>query len=182
MDNWSVYKHTTPSGKVYIGVTSKEPKERWNSGHGYKKCKAFWNAIVKYGWKNIQHEVLYRNLSKQDAERLEQELIAQCQSRDCRYGYNIASGGCVNFGIPAWNKGLPKEQQPHYGKSMPQEQREKIARTLSKPIVCVETNTIYESAQEAARTLGIQFSNISRCLHGRTQRCGGYHWRWLNER
>lgn len=25
--NYSVYKHTTPSGKVYIGLTSLEPKK-----------------------------------------------------------------------------------------------------------------------------------------------------------
>lgn len=175
---WSVYKHTSPSGKVYIGITSKEPKIRWNSGHGYRKCKAFWNAIVKYGWDNIKHEVLYEGLSKSDAEKLEKDLIAFYKSTDFKYGYNISTGGCVNFHIPAWNKGLPKELQPQYGKTKSKEQREKIAKTLSKPIICVETNTCYESAQIASKELGIQFSNISRCLHGRSHTAGGYHWRW----
>ena len=33
-----VYKHTSPSGKVYIGITSKHPPERrWANGNGYKK-------------------------------------------------------------------------------------------------------------------------------------------------
>lgn len=27
-NNWSVYKHTSPSGKVYIGITSKKPQVR----------------------------------------------------------------------------------------------------------------------------------------------------------
>lgn len=44
-----IYKHTAPNGKVYIGMTSKNPQERWDSGHGYRKHKYFWNAIKKYG-------------------------------------------------------------------------------------------------------------------------------------
>lgn len=30
-----VYKHTTPCGKVYIGITSKTPSQRWQNGKGY---------------------------------------------------------------------------------------------------------------------------------------------------
>lgn len=178
---WTVYKHTTPSGKVYIGITSKPPKERWNSGHGYKKSKAFWNAIVKYGWRNINHEILYENLSKKDAEQLERELIEKYNSRNPEYGYNIALGGFVNCGMTPWNKGLPKEQSHLFGKHRALETRQKIAKTLSKPIYCIELDVIFESAQIASETLGIQFSNISRCLHGRGNTAGGYHWRWANE-
>ena len=35
---WTVYKHTSPSNKVYIGITSREPKLRWDNGNGYL-CK-----------------------------------------------------------------------------------------------------------------------------------------------
>lgn len=34
----TVYKHTSPSGKVYIGITGREPKLRWDNGNGYL-CK-----------------------------------------------------------------------------------------------------------------------------------------------
>lgn len=78
----------------------------------------------------------------------------------------------------SWNKGLPTEMQPHYGKAKPKEIREKIAKTLSKPVLCVETGVRYSSAKEASAELHIQFSNISRCLHGRCHTAGGYHWRW----
>jgi hypothetical protein len=178
MSNWSVYKHTCPNGKVYIGITSKPPKSRWNSGYGYCKCKRFWNAIVKYGWNNIDHDILYVGLTKSEAETIEKRLIAECHSTDPDYGYNIMPGGDVTQGFPAWNKGLPKELQPNYGKPMSLEQRMKIAKTLSKPIVCVETDTLYESTKQASKELGVQFSNISRCLHGRCHTAGGYHWRW----
>ena len=181
MKNWSVYVHTTPNGKVYFGITSKEPKSRWNSGHGYRKCKRFWNAIVKYGWNNIKHDVLYSGLTKCEAEDIERKLISEYQSTDPRYGYNILPGGDATIGVTAWNKGLPKELQPRYGKTRSVEEREKIAKTLSKPVFCVELNSIFGSAQEASKVLSIHFSNISRCLHGRGHTAGGFHWRWCND-
>ena len=37
-NNFCVYKHTCPNGKVYIGITGKKPKHRWGKdGSGYKK-------------------------------------------------------------------------------------------------------------------------------------------------
>lgn len=31
-----VYKHVSPSGKVYVGITSQQPEDRWgSSGQGY---------------------------------------------------------------------------------------------------------------------------------------------------
>ena len=50
---YTVYKHITPSGKVYIGITSIKPDKRWNRGKGYKDNIYFSNAINKYGWDNI---------------------------------------------------------------------------------------------------------------------------------
>lgn len=177
--NWKIYKHTTPNEKVYIGVTSRPVKERWNSGHGYKRCVAFWNAIQKYGWNNIKHEVLYEVSTQEEAEILEMELIEYYQSTNPDFGYNIEKGGFIHkVGIKPWNTGLPKEQQPAYGHSPSQETRERIAKKLSKPVYCVELDKVFDSAQQASKELGIQFSNISRCLHGRGHTAGGYHWGW----
>ena len=71
--NYSVYKHTCPSGKVYIGITMQKPEIRWNKGLGYKKQDYFYKAILKYGWDNIKHEVLYKDLSKAEAENMIRE-------------------------------------------------------------------------------------------------------------
>lgn len=32
VNKWTVYRHTSPSGKVYIGITSQNVERRWNSG------------------------------------------------------------------------------------------------------------------------------------------------------
>ena len=96
-NNYKVYKHTSPSGKHYIGVTMQNPQVRWRKdGSGYKDNVYFWNAIQKYGWDNIEHNILFENLTKEEAEQKEIELIAFYKSNQRDYGYNIANGGnCV---------------------------------------------------------------------------------------
>lgn len=92
--NYTVYKHTTPNNKVYIGITSyKKPNIRWRNGKGYKQNKHFFGAILKYGWNNIKHEILYTNLSKEEACKIEIELIAKYNSNQREFGYNNSTGG-----------------------------------------------------------------------------------------
>ncbi len=43
--SWTVYEHWSPSGKVYVGITSQSIKVRWQNGNGYIKCKTFYRAI-----------------------------------------------------------------------------------------------------------------------------------------
>lgn len=93
---YTVYKHTCPNGKVYIGITGRNPKERWNYGNGYSNNKHFQNAIKKYGWKNIKHQILFDELTKEEAEQKEIELISFYRSTYEQFGYNIDSGGNCN--------------------------------------------------------------------------------------
>lgn len=90
---YSVYKHTSPSGKVYIGVTKQKPQMRWQNGLGYRTQEYFYRAILKYGWDNFKHEIVYQTDSYSDANAKEIELIAQYKSNDKNYGYNIEGGG-----------------------------------------------------------------------------------------
>jgi len=95
MEKYSVYRHTCPNGKVYIGITRNSVKTRWNSGYGYRNNPHFFNAIKKYGWDNIQHEVLAENLTKKEACDYERLLIFISNSTDREFGYNSQSGGEV---------------------------------------------------------------------------------------
>ena len=92
-DVYCVYIHTSPSNKNYVGITSQEPKKRWRNGSGYRHSPVFNLAIKKYGWKNFCHDVVAVGLSKEEAERLEVKLIAELKSNNCKYGYNVESGG-----------------------------------------------------------------------------------------
>lgn len=40
-NNYTVYKHTSPVDKVYIGITVMNPVRRWANGLGYKNCTHF---------------------------------------------------------------------------------------------------------------------------------------------
>lgn len=75
---WIVYKHVSPSNKVYAGITSQSDiKRRWFRGSGYNRCPIFMKAILKYGWDNIKHQVLFTNLTEARAENLEKDLIGK---------------------------------------------------------------------------------------------------------
>ena len=124
MNNFCVYKHTSPSGKVYIGITRQKPHDRWDRGRGYKFNRHFSNAIKKYGWSNIVHEVLIEGLSQKEAEAKEVELIALYNSSDRRYGYNIALGGRVNN---ISEETRIKMSNSHKGKKLSREQRKKMS-------------------------------------------------------
>ena len=99
MNNYCVYKHTTPNGKVYIGITKQKPERRWRGGLGYKppdgKETPFYRAIVKYGWDNIHHEIIASGLNKENACQVEVELIKAFNSQDRRFGYNVLQGGDI---------------------------------------------------------------------------------------
>ena len=64
---YSVYKHTTPDELVYIGATVQKPKARWGvNGSNYKTNTRFYQAIQKYGWDNIKHEVVFETDNRED--------------------------------------------------------------------------------------------------------------------
>lgn len=99
MSNYVVYKHTSPSGKVYIGMTKQLAEKRWQYGLGYRTQPKFYRAIQKYGWENIQHEVMFSDLSFEEAEQKERELIERYHSCDNRFGYNVERGGNAQKGM-----------------------------------------------------------------------------------
>lgn len=86
-NNYTVYKHTTPDSKVYIGITGNDVEVRWGNGFGYQ-AQDFFKAIVKHGWDNIKHEILATQLTKKEAEQMERDLIKEYKSTNRLYGWN----------------------------------------------------------------------------------------------
>lgn len=96
---WTIYRHISPSGKVYIGITSQyNVKRRWFRGSGYAGCPIFKNAIDKYGWDNIKHQILFKNLTEERAKDLEKSLIRHY--KNLGISYNITDGGDGTLGKP----------------------------------------------------------------------------------
>lgn len=129
--NWTLYRHTSPSGKVYIGITSQNPYYRWNNGKGYLNAamSIFKNTIMKYGWDNIKHEILFTNLEESRAKRLEIELIRHYKSLGI--SLNCTNGGEGTKGVTPWNKGkkLPYNQTNKLrGKPLSEEHKSKLRK------------------------------------------------------
>ena len=156
--SYCVYKHTFPNGKVYIGITCRKPEHRWNNGKGYLEKKndeyiqpSIARAINKYGWENVEHEILYNGLNKEEAETLEVKLIDEYKSNQPNFGYNLAIGG-----------GVPNKER-------------------SIPVRCVETGVIYENANEASKEVNVHASYILKVCNGKRGSAGKLHWRFADE-
>ena len=107
-NNYSVYQHVTPDGMYYFGQTN-NIKRRWkNNGAGYKGT-ALQPYIEKFGWDNIQHIVLFKDQTKENALFIENFLIETAQE----------DGVCINknrSGLVSKEEGYRQEYDKHYYK------------------------------------------------------------------
>ena len=133
-NNYTVYMHRTPSGKVYVGITSQDPEKRWRKGTHYEDNEHFCRAIKKYGWNNIDHLIIKTNLTSVEAAEMEKTLITQYKSNDSQFGYNKSNGGdgCIGFKLSDETKkkiseSLRGEKHPLYGKHPSEETRKKMS-------------------------------------------------------
>jgi hypothetical protein len=161
-DIYCVYKHTNIlNGKVYIGITCQDPKKRWGSGYGYYKNEYFWRSIQKYGWnEGFTHEILFEELTYEEACQIEIELISKYNSTNPNCGYNHHQGGKYND----------------------YDTRQKIRdnSALKKAVLQYSKDgeflAEYESMSEASRQTGIGIQEISFACSGKLFSAGGYFW------
>lgn len=176
--NYCVYMHQNKiNGKRYIGLTKTSTKRRWrNSGYGYKKNVAFWNAIQKYGWENFNHFVLFDNLTKQEACQKEIELIKLYKSHISENGYNVTWGG---------DCGIDYEHHPEYLDAISNRMKGKPACNRRK-IICINTLEIFNSLTLATSKYNVSVENICACCNNKklsAGKCDGVPliWRYYNK-
>jgi hypothetical protein len=162
------------------------------------------NAIEKYGWENILHEIVYENLTLEEAHEKEIELIALHNSDNPRFGYNISSGGFSGSGhtvsedarkrIGESHKGKPlseehrlKLRKPHFGKcrgKRSEEWTEHLKQShCGRPRKAVEQYTKkgdflrrWDSILQVSLELGIAQANIIAVCKGKRMSAGGFVW------
>ena len=209
--SYVVYRHIFPNGKSYVGITCVKPYYyRWRAGSSYSSQPKVYRAIKKYGWENIRHEILCENLSREDANRIEQEMIAHYNS--VINGYNVSTGGGGTFGIPcseekkrkignanrgrprvhrdnlakyraihgAWNKGGHLTSEQY--RKIAAERRERCNKAISayNPTTLEKVLSFY-SCVNAAKAIGALKGEISRCATGKRKTSHGYIWRYDDE-
>lgn len=204
LKGFKLYRHTSPSGKVYIGITGTSVYARWNKGLGYTGCIVFHRAIIKYGWDNIQHEVLFSDLTKERAIKLEIELIRHYKSLGI--SYNIDDGGSLH-NQSEYCRRRSSENMIRLWKEKPElllnrtsrkGQRNSIEhiRKKSKPVIQFSLDgkylTEYQSVTEAATSAGSTNKAIIHCCKGgyysvtrgkfiNINQSGGYIWKYKED-
>lgn len=183
MHGYYVYCLTFPDGKRYVGMTY-DVEKRWNNGNGYH-CSHFFDEIKRVGWHNIKKEILYSNLSIQEAEEIERAVIAEFQTADPEKGYNIAKGGAyagrhteetkkkisqaeaLKIKSDIHRKHLSESKQgTRHPQARPVYQYSKLGILIKK----------WDYMNEAAKTLGIERGTISAVCHGHRKSAAGFIW------
>lgn len=179
--------HTCPNGKRYIGITMQKVNDRWKDGKGYKTNIYFNRAIQKYGWENIQHDVLFEELTKENAEAKEVELIAEHKTNDIKFGYNMESGGNHNGAVNPITKqrlsiahtGLHKGEKNHfYGKTHTAETMLKIKKRVIQYSLTGKYIKTFDGAVDAAREVQGDLSSIAKACKGKQKQAYGFIWRY----
>lgn len=162
MDSWCVYVHIFPNTKRYFGITKQEPENRWLNGKGYLKGgnsnSAMANAIRKYGWKNVKHQILFDGLTLEEANWLERWFISTYKTNVCRYGtefgYNSTDGGDGNSGHI--QSAEARERMSKAKKGRP---------TSGRAVIC--DGVEYQSVAACARAVGEKRERLKQWLNGK---------------
>ena len=126
---YTVYQHRNlKNGKSYIGMTSLNPKRRWNNGLGYKNNSKMWSDIQNSDWNtDWEHNILGQFEKKQEALNVEEMFIWLFNSTND--GYNISSYGSGNYERTEEQK--RKMSESHIGKHLSEEHKKKMSEALS---------------------------------------------------
>lgn len=199
---YTIYMHTSPSMKRYIGITSQDPIRRWKSdGSGYKEQPYFWNAIQKYGWDNFKHEIILQNETLEYACAVEKCLIQHYKTYDKLHGYNLTLGGEGRLLTDEQKKELSANRQgPNacgYGYFPSEETKKKMSDAAKNKVFTKETRekmsnakkkvvyqynlsgeyiNTFKSATEGAHTTGTNIGNLCACCRNVVKQANGFFW------
>ena len=206
-NDYYVYMHKNKiNNKIYIGRTKQTKTNRWGTnGNGYRDQADFWQAINDFGWDNFEHIILAENLTQDEANKLERELIAKYNTTDLDYGYNGNSGGEKGL---QWSDAARERMsesakqrcdeewriqnsQLQSGSKRPQcsnpcsdEVKEIFRKRNSKAVYQKTLGGMiirkFNSQSEAERITGVPQASIWRCCNNQVKSAGGYDWDYVD--
>lgn len=125
-NTYSVYQITNLlDGKLYIGITKRDPALRWKEHQGVCGVKLLQRAIKKHGIENFTFDVLRTGLPKSEAVSLEIELISWLGTQ--MHGYNLARGGDGVVGCTHSAESKQKISEAITGRTLSPETCEKLS-------------------------------------------------------
>ena len=170
---YSLYKITNLlNNKNYIGVTNREPEERF-AEHKKSSSKSFISkAIQSDGVDNFSFEILLTEIEDKDISGLECEYIKKYNSL-LPNGYNADLGGIEYHKHSDYVKQIISEK----GKG------DKNSKYVADVLMYDKQGNLlnkFQTAREAARYLGNESKNvgINYCLNGKQKTAYGYIWKY----
>lgn len=182
---WTVYRLVFPNNKSYIGITCKNPKDRWKNGEGYKGQKVY-RAIKKYGWDNLKHEILEKNLTIEEANAKEKYYIQKFNTfiySKNSLGYNCTLGGDGTCGTPLSDEQkelLAKIRNSPEFKEMLCKRNKEMAKKIFQYSSNGEFLREFDSITEASHEYEVSTSSLSWATKNETL-CVGYQWRFYKK-
>jgi group I intron endonuclease len=117
-----VYCYTSPSGKKYIGQTTRENRRKCDHRLAASNSP-FHNAVRKYGFEQMKYNVLYDHIETIDRLNELEELAIKEHGSLVPNGYNLDSGGKNRF---KHEETKDKIRQKAYGRKISEETRRKL--------------------------------------------------------
>jgi hypothetical protein len=184
-----VHKRKSDNKVFYVGIGLNEKR-----AYDFRRRNAVWKG---YAAKHPFYvEIIAKDLSWEDACKLEVQLVTQYGRKDTKTGHllNQTDGGNGSIGVirptgpdshmfgkkgkdhPAYGKGLKGAAHPQFGKSGA------LSKT-SKAVLQINPRTMevvgkFGSTREASRMTGILQGEISKCCNGIVPLRGGFIWKF----
>lgn len=170
---YSLYKITNLlNNKNYIGITNRNPNERFTE-HKKSSANSFiGRAIQADGIENFSFEILSTEIEDKDISALECEYIKKYNSL-LPNGYNADLGGVKYHKHSEYIKQIISEK----GKG------NKNSKYVADVLMYDKQGNLlnkFQTAREAARFLGNESKNvgINYCLNGKQKTAYGYIWKY----
>ena len=152
-----IYIHTCPNYWTYVGV-SRNPKQRWNNGEGYKGNKYFYKAIQKFGWENIKHEIVAKTNYRWIAEKIERTIITHFQEKEISFNETNIEKKLL----------IDSEREQKFNK--------KVGQYDIKTKTKIDE---YDNIRIAECLTGVYKYRIIENCEGKRKKAGGYIWKFL---
>lgn len=139
--------------------------------------KRMFSAILRFGWENVKHYVLFEGLTKIQAKIIEAALIRDWKTTMCGKGYNKTQpkiDGLSSFEVPKFTKRQIVDTwdecvEIRYKKLL---ERHGCKSKRCRPVRLVETGEIFASVTAAARAMLVTPHSISIAAKNPKYTCG----------
>ena len=170
---YNLYKITNLlNNKCYIGITNRNPEERFAEHKKPSASSFIGKAIQSDGIDNFSFEIILTNIEDSEISKLECEYIKKYNSL-LPNGYNADLGGVEYHKHSDYIKNIISEK----GKG------NKNSKYVADVLMYDKQGKLlkrFQSAREAARYLGNESKNvgINYCLNNKQKTAYGYIWKY----